>query len=147
MPRETWHAPLILPPASSSGASRTSRMSTSSRPAISRALAASSRGTVALAAASISFTLGIDSLQSVGTTLDAFQPNREVAGSSLALQRRPSLHGSQGRQDRPSPVIRCSYRMADTTTRRWGGGPHMYKPFAALAALAAIGCVAPASAQ
>src|SRR5205809_934242 len=56
MPRGTWTAPLILPPAASSGASRTSRMSTSSRFAISRTFAESSRGTTALAPVIISFT-------------------------------------------------------------------------------------------
>src|SRR5262245_46533039 len=57
MPREMWTAPLTLPPACSSGASRTSTTTALPLAIISRAWSGVIRGTAALAAASISFTL------------------------------------------------------------------------------------------
>src|SRR5947199_2744209 len=109
MPRGTWTALLILPLASSSGASRTSRMTTSSRFAISRTRAGSSFGTTALAAAIISLTPGID-FPPIDEHAVLVSSDR-AAALSLARQRiaglcrfpqGPENHGEEGgRPSRP----------------------------------------------
>src|ERR1700693_6023843 len=154
MPRGTWTAPLILPLASSSGASRTSRMTTSSRFAIARTRAASSRGTTALAAASISFTPGID-FPPIGAheVLVCSGPNRGTQPSTPThVQPVPVPQRACTREAAfaarivllPSSHPRIGWPARRT---KGGGEPPLYKPFAGLAALAAIGIASPASAQ